>query len=33
MTDLQAPMPGEFLLHETEDGRTRMACRFVDDTL
>ena len=24
---------GEFLLYETEDGRTRVECRFVDDTL
>jgi hypothetical protein len=33
MTDQQAPQPGEFLLYETEDGRTRVECRFVDDTL
>ncbi|SIQ91491.1 virulence RhuM family protein [Pseudacidovorax sp. RU35E] len=26
-------VPGEFLLYETEDGRTRVECRFVDDTL
>ena len=26
--------PGtEFLLYETEDGRTRVECRFVDETL
>lgn len=25
--------PGEFLLYETEDGRTRVECRFVADTL
>lgn len=24
---------GEFLLYETDDGRTRIECRFVDDTL
>jgi hypothetical protein len=24
---------GEFLLYETEDGRTRIECRFADDTL
>ena len=33
MSDLQAPQPGEFLLYETEDGRTRVECRFVADTL
>ncbi len=33
MTDLQGPQPGEFLLYETEDGRTRVECRFVADTL
>jgi hypothetical protein len=33
MTDLEAPQPGEFLLYETEDGRTRVECRFVADTL
>ena len=28
------PIPaGEFLLYETEDGRTRVECRFVDETL
>lgn len=31
MTDLTPS--GEFLLYETEDGRTRVECRFVDDTL
>lgn len=25
--------PGEFLLYETEDGRTRVECRFVEDSL
>ncbi|WAR44601.1 virulence RhuM family protein [Methylomonas rapida] len=29
---IQAPS-GEFLLYETEDGRTRVECRFIDDTL
>lgn len=24
---------GEFLLYETEDGRTRVECRFIEDTL
>jgi hypothetical protein len=24
---------GEFLLYQTEDGRTRVECRFIDDTL
>lgn len=33
MTDLDAPQPGEFLLYETEDGRTRVECRFAEDTL
>ena len=27
------PQPGEFLLYDTEDGRTRVECRFVADTL
>jgi len=30
----EAPLPsGEFLLYQTEDGRTRVECRFVEDTL
>ncbi|MFM7849118.1 MAG: virulence RhuM family protein [Rubrivivax sp.] len=33
MTVRHAPQPGEFLLYETEDGRTRVECRFVSDTL
>lgn len=33
MTEAQAPQPGEFLLYETEDGRTRVECRFADDSL
>ena len=33
MSLFQAPTPGEFLLYETEDGRTRVECRFVDDSL
>lgn len=33
MTEDQAPISGEFLLYETEDGRTRVECRFVDDSL
>jgi hypothetical protein len=24
---------GEFLLYEIEDGKTRVECRFVEDTL
>lgn len=28
-----AETPGEFLMYETEDGRTRVACRFIDDSL
>lgn len=33
MTELQPHLPGEFLLYETEDGRTRVECRFVEDSL
>jgi hypothetical protein len=33
MNDLRAQPPGEFLLYETEDGRTRVECRFVEDSL
>ena len=33
MTIRHTPKPGEFLLYETEDGRTRVECRFVADTL
>ncbi len=33
LTDIQAPQPGEFLLYETEDGRSRVECRFVEDSL
>ncbi len=33
MTDTLPSAPGEFLLYETEDGRTRVECRFVDDSL
>lgn len=33
MSELQAPQPGEFLLYEAEDGRARVECRFVADTL
>lgn len=32
MSNVQT-QPGEFLLYETEDGRTRVECRFVADTL
>ena len=27
------PAPSEFLLYETEDGRTRVECRFISDSL
>ena len=27
------PMPGEFLLYETDDGRTRVERRFIAETL
>ena len=33
MSDDFTPVSGEFLLYETEDGRTRVECRFVDNTL
>jgi len=33
MTNTLPSAPGEFLLYETEDGRTRVECRFVDDAL
>ncbi len=33
MTDTLPSVPGEFLLYETEDGRTRVECRFLDETL
>jgi hypothetical protein len=33
MSEPQPPQPGEFLLYQTEDGRTRVECRFVEDTL
>lgn len=33
MSERQVPQSGEFLLYETEDGRTRVECRFVADTL
>lgn len=33
MTEPQAPNPGEFLLYETEDGRSRVECRFLEDSL
>jgi len=28
-----APPTGEIVLYQTEDGRTRVECRFVDETL
>jgi hypothetical protein len=33
MTNLQAPQSGEFLLYETEDGCSRVECRFAEDSL
>lgn len=33
MTEPPTPSPGEFLLYETDDGRTRVECRFAEDTL
>lgn len=33
MSELQVPQPGEFLLYETEDGRTRVECRFAEETI
>jgi hypothetical protein len=30
---INAFIPGEFLLYETEDGRTRVECRFIEDSL
>lgn len=33
MNKESAPYAGEFLLYQTEDGRTRVECRFVNDTL
>jgi hypothetical protein len=33
MTEVQMPQPGGFLLYDTEDGRTRVECRFVAETL
>ncbi|MDP2433064.1 MAG: virulence RhuM family protein [Pseudomonadota bacterium] len=32
MTDAASPA-GEFLLYQTEDGRTRVECRFIEDSL
>jgi hypothetical protein len=31
--DEPAPPTGEIILYQTEDGRTRVECRFVDETL
>ena len=33
MPDKPAPTTGEIILYQTEDGRTRVECRFVDETL
>ena len=29
----QTPPPSEFLLYRTDDGRTRVECRFADETI
>jgi hypothetical protein len=31
--DEPSPPTGEIVLYQTEDGRTRVDCRFVDETL
>ena len=33
MAEMQPLPPGEFLLYQTDDGRTRVECRFADETL
>ena len=33
VSDQPAPPTGEFLLYQTEDGRTRVECRFAADSL
>ena len=33
MSEVLPPVPGEFLLYETDDGRTRVEYRFLDETL
>ena len=33
MTPPPLPPNGEILLYQTEDGRTRIECRFQDETL
>ena len=33
MTDTLPAVPGEFLLYETEDGRTRVECQYLDAIL
>ena len=33
MADDSSPPNGEIILYQTEDGRTRVACRFADETL
>ncbi|MRG95422.1 hypothetical protein GF068_26400 [Polyangium spumosum] len=33
MTDDEAPPPSEFLLYQTEDGRTRIQCRLEEETI
>lgn len=31
--EASAPSTGEFILYQTEDGRTRIQCRFADEIL
>lgn len=33
MAELNSAVTGDFLLYETEDGHTRVECRFLDDSL
>ena len=33
MPDDAAPPLGEIVLYQTEDGQTRVECRFADETL
>jgi hypothetical protein len=33
MSNQPTPLTGEFLLYETADGKTRVECRFVEETL
>lgn len=33
MTENESPLTGEIILYQTEDGQTRLECRFVQETL